>query len=107
MPATSFARSVGLREKGRFLALVSVGHTPATRMKNPKNGAIRVNLTKAQIDASRQRFLTLTMLVDDSGEHRNTILARLKEAGVRPFSPGGKAFGHLYLREELEGAFSP
>ncbi|MCO8144834.1 hypothetical protein NHN26_06300, partial [Rhodovulum tesquicola] len=38
-------------------------------------------------------------------EHRRTILARLRKSDIQPFSSGGRDFGHLYLRKEVERAF--
>ena len=104
-PAATFGRLIGLRDRGRLVALVSAGYTPATRMKHPKNGGERYYMTEADIAAFHRQFVTLSTLVSESGEHRNTILVRLKESGVPPFSPGGEDFGHLYLREDVEQVF--
>ncbi|WP_255013055.1 hypothetical protein [Roseovarius sp. M141] len=62
-------------------------------------------MTKADIAAFHRRFVTLSTLVGESGERWNTILVHLKGSGMRPFSPGGEDFGHLYLREDVEHAF--
>ncbi|WP_165899283.1 hypothetical protein [Rhodovulum steppense] len=49
--------------------------------------------------------MTLKILAEVTGEHRRMILARLRKSGIQPFSSGGRVFGHLYLREEVERAF--
>ncbi len=62
-------------------------------------------MTRAEIAAFHQRFVTLSALVGQTGEHWNTILLHLKKSRVRRFSPRGEDFGHLYLREDVEHAF--
>ena len=35
------------------------------------------------------------------GEHRRTLLARIRAAGIEPFGPDNQDYGHLYLRESV------
>jgi hypothetical protein len=39
--AASFGRSVGLRDKGSFFALIEAGHVPAVRVVNPATGRLQ------------------------------------------------------------------
>ena len=102
--ASLFERSIGLRTKGRFLALVRNGHTPATRMRHPSTGIWQYFMTEVDIAAFHQRFLTLTSMAEEFGGHRHTHLAALRSADVSPFAPDGGDYGHLYLREDVEPA---
>ena len=104
IPAAAFGRSIGLQDKGRFLALVSAGHTPAIRMTHPRSGVERYYLTEADIQTFHQSFVTLSTLVSETGDRRASVLARLKAKGVIPFSPGGEDFGNLYLRKVADHA---
>ncbi len=102
IPAGTFGESVGIRDKGRFLALIAAGHTPATRMRHPRTGNERFYMTDADIAAFHRRFATIRILARERGDPPNTLLARLKAAGVRYFAPGGADFGPLYLRRDVE-----
>ena len=104
--AASFGRSIGLRDAGRFLALVAAGHTLARRETHPRTGVERFYLSADDIAAFHRRFVTLTTLAAEHGSHRNTVAARLKAAGVHPFAPGGEDFGQIWLREEAEAAMN-
>ena len=100
--AGTFGKSVGIKDKGRFLALIAAGHTPATRMRHPRTGNERFYMTDADIAAFHRRFATIRVLARERGDPPNTLLARLKAAGVRYFAPGGADFGPLYLRRDVE-----
>ncbi len=102
LPASSFERSIGLRTKGRFLALVRKGHTPATRMRHPTTGAWQYFMTEADIAAFHHRFMTLSSMANEFGSHRHTYLTTLRFADVAPFAPDGEDYGHLYLRTDIE-----
>ncbi|MCE6949504.1 hypothetical protein LAZ29_00865, partial [Cereibacter sphaeroides] len=97
--AAAFGRSIGMRDGGRFLALIAAGHTPATRVKHPKFGTEILVLSEADIAAFPRRFATTTTLAAEWGEHRNTVIARLEAARVSRFSPDGADYGALYLRD--------
>ncbi|WP_324755182.1 hypothetical protein [Roseovarius sp. Pro17] len=100
--ASSFERATGLRAKGRFLALVRKGHTPATRMRHPTTGIWQYFMTEADIAAFHHRFMTLSSMADEFGGHRRTYLTALRSTEVAPFAPDGEDYGHLYLRNDIE-----
>ena len=104
--AASFGRSIGLRDAGRFLALVAAGHTLARRETHPRTGVERFHLSADDIAAFHRRFVTLTTLAAEHGSHRNTVAARLKVAGAHAFAPGGEDFGQIWLRDEAEAAMN-
>lgn len=104
--AAQFGRSVGLRDGGRFLALVAAGHTPARRKKHPGMNVERFYVSSYDRAAFHRRFVTLTTLAAERNTHRNTIAARLKAARVHPFAPNGADFGQVWLREEAEAVFA-
>lgn len=105
IPAAEFGRTISRRGKDRFLALLAAGHAPAIRVTAPKDGFPIIYLRASDIEAFRARYVTLPMLIERFNEHRNTILARLRQANVRPFSPEGETYGQIYLRDEVERAF--
>lgn len=98
IPAATFGRSIGLRGKGTFLAFVEDGHTPSQLAGDPKTGQIRHYLSPADIAAFHERFLTLTTLVSETGQHRNTALAALKPHVDARFTSNGRDYGPIYLR---------
>ncbi|KEP70710.1 hypothetical protein DL1_16100 [Thioclava dalianensis] len=102
IPATEFSRTISRRGRDRFIALLEAGHSPSVRMTAPKDGACVFYLRASDIQVFRERFVTLPMLIERFGEHRNSILARLRKARLRPFAPEGVSYGHIYLREEVE-----
>jgi hypothetical protein len=98
--AASFGRSVGLRDKGTFLALIEAGHVPAVRVVNPATGRLQHYLRPEDIAAFHQRFATLTTLAAETGRHRNALRGQMAAGEVTHFAPDGQAFGPVYLREE-------
>ena len=38
--AVAFARSIGLRQKGAFVASIQYGHSPTTRVEHPKKNLL-------------------------------------------------------------------
>ncbi len=99
--AAAFARSIGLRKKGAFLAFIQDGHTPTTLIENPKTGKAAFHMTKNDIAAFRSLFTTLTMLSEETGLHRNSLSRGLKMAGLMPFTPNGRSYGGIYLRQDV------
>ncbi|ETD88565.1 hypothetical protein U713_12695 [Rhodobacter capsulatus YW2] len=104
IPATAFGISVGIKDKGRFRALIEAGHTPATRLRHPKTGNENLVLTKADIAAFHRRFVTIPALVSETGRPIPELRAALKRAGVMVFAPEGQDFGRLFLRAAAEAA---
>jgi hypothetical protein len=105
--AAVFARSVGMRSEGWFEKLAATGHTPATHMPHPKWGGMRVYVSERDIAEFHKRFLTSTTMEREFGVHKISLLAKLKEAGVRPFAPSGQNFLALYRREDVEAVLIP
>ena len=59
--AAEFGRSVGLRDLGKFLALIEAGHVPATKSRNPRTGRVQYRLTADDAASFHERFVTLTI----------------------------------------------
>lgn len=101
LSAAEFGRTVGLRSKGHFLALVEAGHTPATEVLHPKTGQKQKRMSKDDVAAFHEKFVTLTTLSFETGQHRNAARALIKAAGIKAFSPEGQGFGSIYLRKTV------
>ena len=99
--AAAFSREVGMRETGWFEKLFTAGHSSATRRPHSTLGGERIYLSEQDIEAFHQRFLTSTTMVLEFAEARQTIIAKLSAAGVKPFGPNGEAYGALYLRKDV------
>jgi hypothetical protein len=106
LTAVAFARSIGLRQKGGFVAFVQDGHSPATQVEHPNTNQLTYIMTDEDIEAFRASFTTITMLSAESGLHRNTIRHALKIAGILPFMQSGRDYGGIYLREDAVQAVS-
>jgi hypothetical protein len=102
--ASAFGISVGIKDKGRFGALIDAGHTPATPLRNPKTGIANIFVTAADIADFHRRFVTMRTLTAETGRAIPELRAELKRAAVAVFSPDGQDFGRLFLREEVEAA---
>ena len=96
-----FGRSVGLRDGGVFEALIEAGHVSAYRIINPWTGRPQYRMTPENVTAFHQRFVTLTTLSAETGQHRNTLKGILTSRGIAPFSSEGQSFGAVYLRGDL------
>ena len=107
MTAAAFGRSIGMRDKGCFLALIAAGHTPAGTVPHAGTGKPVPFVTPGDIAAFRRRFVTSSMMEREFGLHRQTCLARLRAAGVTPFSPDGQDYGFLYERQDVEKVLRP
>lgn len=93
--------SVGIKNNGRFLALIRAGHTPATLKRNPKTGAANYYMTESDISAFHSRFVTLSTLAKGAGEHHNSLRIKLKAAGLGRYSPKGEDFGMVFLKSDV------
>ena len=105
MSAAEFGRGIGLRNYGNFISLIEAGHTPAFRETNPKTGRQQYRLSAEDIASFHGRFVTLTTLSRETGQHRNTLRSLLEASEVAPFAPGGQDFGQVFLRAEAVRAF--
>ena len=59
-------------------------------------------MTSSDITAFYETFTTPTVMAEESGMHRNTILAALAAGDVHAFQPDGVNVGPIYLRDEVE-----
>lgn len=101
--AAEFGRSVGLRNSGAFLALIEAGHVSARTVKTSWTGRSQYRLTPKNRAEFHRRFVTLTTLSSETGQHRNTLRSVLASGRVSPFSPDGQDFGSVYLRDDVAG----
>lgn len=104
--ARVFGMSVGIKDKGRFRALIDAGHTSATTLRNPKTGIANIFVTAADIAAFHRRFVTMRTLSAETGRAIPELRGEIKRAKVSVFSPDGQDFGRLFLREEVEAALA-
>lgn len=100
--AAAFARSVGIRGKGQFLALIEGGYTPAMLVLNPATRRQEWRMSRDDIVAFESCYTTPRMLSARTGAHWATIRAVLQGEGVRPFRPNGLNIGRVYLWKEVE-----
>jgi hypothetical protein len=105
VPAAAFGRAIGMRDQGLFRSLLEAGHTPSVRLRHPTTKVHWFYLTNQDIQAFHRRFMTPTTMKAELGVHRNMLLRKLREAGVKPFTPNGVSYGTLYLRESVEPVF--
>jgi len=103
MAAAEFGRSVGLRDGGVFQVMIDAGHVPANHVVNPRTGRPQYRMAPDDMAAFHRRFVTLTTLSAEMGQHRNTLKATLAARGITPFSPDGQDFGPVYLRGDVVG----
>ncbi|WP_323007528.1 hypothetical protein [Pseudorhodobacter sp.] len=102
IPASAFARSIGMRSEGWFQSLFEAGHVSAKWTHHPVTNARILYVSDEDIAAFNRRFLTLPQMQIEFGLHQNTCAARLRAARVAPFSPHGQDFGSLFEREKVE-----
>lgn len=102
IPASAFARSLGIRGEGWFRSLFEAGYARAKWMQHPINNVRILYVSGEDIDAFNQCFLTLSQMQIEFGLHRWTCAAKLKKAGVVAFSPDGRDFGPIYERSKVE-----
>ncbi|OWY02924.1 TniQ family protein [Thioclava sp. IC9] len=97
----AFGRSIGIRDHGTFTRFAEAGHCPAHLVRNPHTGQNQLRMTEAEIALFHERFVTPNTIATETGLHRNTIWALLKDHDIAPFSAGGHEFGRIYLRKEM------
>lgn len=101
MAAAEFGRSVGLRDGGIFQAMIEAGYVPAYQIINPRTGRPQHRMTPEDMAAFHRRFVTLTTLAAETGQHRNTLKGLLRARRITQFSPDGQDFGSVYLRADV------
>ena len=102
LTVAAFGRQIGMRDHGRFPALVTSGHTSATRKQNPITGLTQLYMTEADIAVFHERYFTLPTMAREYGIDRRALLTRLKSSAIRPFKPNDQDYGHLYLRKDVD-----
>ena len=102
--AAVFGRTLGLHNAGDFAGFVAAGHTPARQVRNPKTQRLQVFLTDEDVVAFHRRYVTIASLQAETGLHRNTLRGLLSGARVKRVLPGGRDFGPIYLRADVEAA---
>ena len=101
-----FSKSVGIGQPIRMKRLVLNGHTPATEMAHPKLKTKQLFITRDDADAFHRRFYTPRTMAQAHGKSWQSMTATLKAAGVETLSPDGEDYGALYLRHDVDRAFS-
>jgi hypothetical protein len=101
MAAAEFGRGIGLRDGGVFQAMIEAGHVTAYQIINPRTGRAQYRMTPEDMAAFHRRFVTLTTISAETGQHRNTLKVLLAVRRIGPFSPEGKDFGPVYLRADV------
>jgi len=101
VPAVKFGRSVGLRDGGAIHSLIKAGHVSAQQVMNPRSGRPQYRISPEGIAEFHERFVTLTTLSAETGQHRNTLRSVISTYKIAPFSTDGQDFGTLYLREDV------
>ena len=105
LTVSAFGRQIGMRDKGRFPALIADGHATATEKINPTTGAAHLYMTEKDIQAFHQRFMTSPTMEAEFGQHRRKLLTEVLAAGVNPFAPNGEDYGYVFLWSEAEAVF--
>jgi len=73
----------------------------AYQIINPRTGRSQHRMTPEDMAAFHRRFVTLTTLSAETGQHRNTLKAALAAGRITRFSPEGRDFGAVYLRRDV------
>lgn len=105
IPAAAFGRQVGIRGRHSFLEFVRDGHTPGKKVRNSINGLQTWYLSADDIEGFRDRFITIRMITEEIESHRNTVIAVINAHKTLRFMPGGKDYGPIYLRADVEILF--
>ncbi|MCZ4354231.1 TniQ family protein [Roseovarius aestuarii] len=98
--AAEFGRSIGLRHGGVLQAMIEAGYVSACPIINPRTSRRQYRMMTEDTAAFHSRFVTLTTLSAETGQHRNTLRRLIASRNIMPFSPEGQDFGAVYLRED-------
>ena len=82
-------------------ALIEAEYVTGRRIMNPRTGRAQYRMNPEDIASFHQKFVTLTTLSAETGQHRNTLRKILPSRGITPFSPEGQDFGAVYLRGDV------
>lgn len=78
------------------------GPQPGAARGHPRTGVALFHLSPEDNARFHHHFTNLPTLEVAHRQHRNTIAARLRAAGVQPFAPDRAGFGAIWQREEVE-----
>lgn len=101
MSAAEFGKSIGLPDRGAFLALIEAGHVSASLITNPRTGRPQYRMAQEDVAAFHQQFVTLTTLSAETGQHRNTLRKIFASSRLAPVFPGARGVGAVYLRDDV------
>ena len=105
MAAAEFGRSVGLGDGGVFQSMIKAGYVPASKIINPRTKRPQYWMTPENMATFRRQFATLTALAAETGRHRNSLKGQIASGRVARFSPEGRDFGAVYLRDDVTKLF--
>ena len=88
-----------------FNSLIAKGHSPSTKIRNPRTNAEQMYISVSDAEAFHAKFYTLRIMSSKFGRSWQRLSAELAAANIKPFSPGGENFGHIYLREQVDRHF--
>jgi len=97
-----FAKSVGARQLPAFRRLILKGHSPSTKIKNPRTNALQHYISQSDAEAFHSKFYTLrsmSLLFDRSWQR---LTADIADANIKPFSPDGVNYGNIFLKDEVD-----
>ena len=75
-------------------------------MAHPKLKTKQLFITRDDADAFHRRFYTPRTMAQAHGKSWQSMTATLKAAGIAAFSPDGEDYGSVYLRHDVDRAFS-
>lgn len=101
-----FAQSVGIRRPRRMRLLILNGHTPATRLLNPKLKIPQLYITREDAEAFHQKFFTPQTMAQAYGKSWQSMIAALRSNGIETYSPDGENYGNIYERHSIEEIFN-
>ncbi|MEO9897461.1 MAG: hypothetical protein ABJD13_10600 [Paracoccaceae bacterium] len=99
---SEFGERIGLQKNGMMNALFEGGHISAQRLLNPATRRLGLYMNKEDQAKFHARFTTLKLLSLSTGLESRDLMQRLRGAGVRQFTQGGKEFGRVYLQQDIQ-----
>ena len=97
-----FAKSVGARQQTEFRRLITRGHTPSSKIRNPRTNTEQLYISLSDAEAFHAQYYTLRTMSSKFGRSWQRLSAELAAASVKPFSPDGTNFGNIYLKSEVD-----
>ena len=107
MSLETFAKSVGIGRPSLLRRLVVNGHTPTTKLLNPRTRAMQRYVTQSDADVFHARFFTPRTASLHFHRSWQSLNAELRKQGISTFSLDGEDYGMLWRRAEVEALFAP